>query len=45
METQLELAASLKFFKSETAHRLLESAIEVAKLINGLIGVLDQESR
>ena len=45
LETQLELAASLKFLKAEAAHRLLEIATEVAKLIDGLIGVLDQEPR
>ena len=45
LETQLELAASLRFLKAETAHQLLELATEVAKLINGLIGVLDQEPR
>ena len=41
LETQLELAASLRFLKDQTAHQLLELATEVAKLINGLIGVLE----
>jgi len=45
LETQLELASSLRFLKAEAAHRLLEFTTEVAKLINGLIGVLDQEPR
>ena len=45
LETQLELAASMSFFKAEAAHQLLEFATEVAKLINGLIGVLDQAKR
>ncbi|WP_109488241.1 four helix bundle protein [Occallatibacter savannae] len=45
LETQLELAVSLKFLKPETAQHVLELATEVAKLINGLISVLDQEPR
>jgi len=44
-ETQLELAASLKFVNEQAAHQLVELATEVAKLINGLIGVLEQEPR
>jgi four helix bundle protein len=45
LETQLELAASLKFIKETSAHDVAELATEVAKLINGLIGVLEQEHR
>jgi four helix bundle protein len=35
LETQLELAASLKFIKETSAHDVAELATEVAKLING----------
>jgi len=45
LETQLELAASLRFLNDQTALQLLELATEVVKLINGLIGVLEQEPR
>ncbi len=45
LQTQLELAGSLKFLKEESMNELLELATEVAKLINGLIGVLEQPSR
>ena len=45
LQTQLELAASLKFIQEQTANELIELATEVAKLINGLIGVLEQEPR
>jgi len=40
-ETQSELANGLGFLDGETAQRLLESATEVAKLINGLLGALN----
>ena len=45
LETQLELAGSLGFIESATNERLLDLATEVAKLINGLIGVLEVEPR
>jgi four helix bundle protein len=45
LQTQLELAASLKFLNEETANKLIELSTEVAKLINGLIGVLEKEPR
>ena len=45
LQTQLELAGSLKFLNEETANQLIELATEVAKLINGLIGVLEKEPR
>ncbi|MGA7241950.1 MAG: four helix bundle protein [Terracidiphilus sp.] len=45
LQTQLELAASLKFLNEETANRLIKLSTEVAKLINGLIGVLEKEPR
>jgi len=44
-KTQTELAGSLGFFAANAADRLLELSTEVAKLINGLIGVLEQEMR
>jgi four helix bundle protein len=44
-QTQLELAASLTFIDPSAAEQMLELATEVAKLINGLLGVLDQEPR
>ncbi|MGA9584131.1 MAG: four helix bundle protein [Terracidiphilus sp.] len=45
LQTQLELAASLRFLNEETANKLIELSTEVAKLINGLIGVLEKEPR
>ena len=45
LETQIELASSLRFLKGDAANHLLELATEVAKLINGLIGVLEKETR
>jgi four helix bundle protein len=45
LQTQLELAGSLRFLKEESMNELLELATEVAKLFNGLIGVLEQPSR
>ncbi|MDR3774638.1 MAG: four helix bundle protein [Terracidiphilus sp.] len=44
-ETQAELASSLGFFQVGTAENLLDLASEVGKLINGLIGVLEPNSR
>ncbi len=41
-ETQVELAEGLGFLSQSASHRLLELAIEVAKLINGLLGVVAQ---
>jgi four helix bundle protein len=40
-ETQSELGRGLGFIDQESAQRLLELATEVAKLINGLLGVLE----
>ncbi len=40
LQTQTELAGSLRFMDENTAERLLELSIEVAKLINGLLGSL-----
>jgi four helix bundle protein len=44
-QTQMELASSLKFMNEDSAKQTFELAIEVAKLINGLIGVLEKEPR
>ncbi|HWG20192.1 MAG TPA: four helix bundle protein [Terracidiphilus sp.] len=45
LETQTELANSLGFFGAGGAEKLLEKSSEVGKLINGLLGVLQPESR
>lgn len=45
LQTQLELACSLNFVDKEASERILGLSVEVAKLINGLLGVLDQEPR
>src|SRR5579862_8460319 len=45
LETQLELATSLRLINEQTAQQLFELATEVAKLTNGLIGVLEHEPR
>jgi four helix bundle protein len=45
LQTQLELAASLGLIDQSTAEQMLELATQVAKLINGLLGVLEQEPR
>jgi four helix bundle protein len=41
LQTQIELACDMRFLDQESKQRLLETAIEVAKLINGLLGVLE----
>jgi four helix bundle protein len=43
LETQAELARGLGFLSHEAEERLLDLATDVAKLINGLIGVLEPE--
>jgi four helix bundle protein len=43
-QTQAELAGSLGFFDVSTTEELLDLATRVAKLINGLLGVLEPES-
>jgi four helix bundle protein len=40
-ETQNELACGLKFIDEDCSRKLLELATETAKLINGLLGVLE----
>lgn len=41
LQTQMELAGSLGFLDKKCAEGLLDLSIEVAKLINGLIGSLE----
>lgn len=41
LQTQTELAGSLGFLDKRSTESLLDLSIEVAKLINGLIGSLD----
>ncbi len=41
LQTQTELAGDMKFIKHQTALQLLDLAVDVAKLINGLLGVLE----
>jgi four helix bundle protein len=40
-ETQNELACGLGFIEEDSSRKLLELATETAKLINGLLGVLE----
>lgn len=44
LETQAELASSLRFFNENAAEELFGLASEVGRLINGLIGVLRPDS-
>lgn len=41
LQTQAELAGSLGFLDKQSSESLLDLSIEVAELINGLIGSLD----
>jgi len=41
VQTQIELACDLGFFDNESAKNLLDLSVDVAKLINGLMGVLE----
>ncbi len=45
LETQLELAREMRFIQEDAEQRLLDLGIEVAKLMNGLLGVLEREVR
>ena len=45
LETQTELAGSLRFFPENVAEKLLALSSEVGKLINGLLGVLEPDPR
>jgi four helix bundle protein len=42
VQTQLQLARDLGFIDSAVAEKLLASSVDVAKLINGLLGVLNR---
>ena len=44
LQTQIELAASLSFFDEAASDELLDMGTRVAKLINGLLGVLESDS-
>jgi four helix bundle protein len=44
LQTQTELAASLGFFRPEASEELLDLGTRVAKLINGLLGVLEPDA-
>jgi hypothetical protein len=44
LQTQIELAASLNFFDEDTSDELLDLGSRVAKLINGLLGVLEPDA-
>jgi four helix bundle protein len=43
LQTQIELAASLGFFPDGASEDLLDLGTRVAKLINGLLGVLEPD--
>jgi four helix bundle protein len=45
LQTQIELAASLRFLDQQAGEQMLELSTEVAKLINGLLGVLEPQPR
>ena len=45
LQTQTELAASLGFFENTTSEELLDLGTRVAKLINGLLGVLESDPK
>jgi four helix bundle protein len=43
LQTQTELASSLGFVDADSTEHLLSVSTQVAKLINGLLGVLNTE--
>ena len=45
LQTQMELAESLGFVDKQNSSHIIDLSIEVAKLINGLLGVLEPEPR
>jgi four helix bundle protein len=45
LQTQAELAGSLGFFKQQATEEVLDLATRVAKLINGLLGVLETDEQ
>lgn len=44
LQTQIELAASLGFFDESSGELLLDLGTRIAKLINGLLGVLELDT-
>ena len=42
LQTETELATGLRFLNEDASRQLLDLATETAKLINGLLGVLQQ---
>ncbi len=42
LQTQIQLAADLRYFDGESVQRFLEQSSEVARLINGLLSSLSQ---
>jgi len=44
LQTQIELAASLRFFNESSSEELLDLGTRVAKLINALLGVLEPDT-
>ncbi len=45
LQTQIELAESLRFLDRQAGEQVLEISTEVAKVINGLLGVLEPSPR
>ncbi len=43
VQTQIELGSGLGFIGNESAQKLLVLTVDVAKLINGLLGVLEKD--
>jgi four helix bundle protein len=41
LQTQTKLAGDMKFIEPKATQQLLDLAVEVAKLINGLLGALE----
>jgi four helix bundle protein len=41
LETQLQLAADLNYYTAETANKLMSDCNEVARILNGLLKVLE----
>jgi len=41
VQTQVQLAMDFKFVDQESAGKLMDLSVDVAKLINGLLGVLE----
>lgn len=43
LQTQILIAANLKYLEQACAETLLEASIEVARMLNGLIGALQEK--